>query len=77
MLYVPSEFAINYSYQLVEIIASMGYVVVIPDYPGFGASFPMPHPYLIAEPTVTSIVDMFYAVKELAISELDGITPFK
>jgi pimeloyl-ACP methyl ester carboxylesterase len=70
----PSESANNYSYQLVEIIASMGYVVVIPDYPGFGASFPMPHPYLIAEPTVTSIVDMFFAVKEMGVSELDGIT---
>jgi pimeloyl-ACP methyl ester carboxylesterase len=72
--YSPSEFAINYPYQLVEIIASMGYVVVIADYPGFGESFPLPHPYLVAEPTVRSLIDMLYAVKELAISELDGIS---
>ena len=70
----PSEFAINYPYQLVEILASMGYVVVIADYPGFGESFPLPHPYLVAEPTVRSLVDMLYAVKELSISGLDGIS---
>jgi pimeloyl-ACP methyl ester carboxylesterase len=68
----PSEFAINY--QLIEIIASMGYIVVIADYPGFGESFPMPHPYLIAEPTVRSLIDMLFAVKELSGSELDGIS---
>jgi pimeloyl-ACP methyl ester carboxylesterase len=72
--YAPSEFAINYPYQLVEIIASMGYVVVIADYPGFGESSQLPHPYLVAEPTVRSLVDMLYAVKELASSELPGIT---
>lgn len=70
----PSEFATNYPYQLVEILASMGYVVVIADYPGFGESFPTPHPYLVAEPTVRSLIDLLYAVKELSISELDGIT---
>jgi pimeloyl-ACP methyl ester carboxylesterase len=68
----PSENAINY--QLIEIIASMGYAVVIADYPGFGESFPMPHPYLIAEPTVRSLIDMLFAVKELSVSELDGIS---
>jgi len=72
--YAPSEFAINYSYQFVEIIASMGYIVVIADYPGFGESAQVPHPYLVKEPTVQSLVDMLYAVKELANSELPGIT---
>ena len=72
--YAPSEFPINYPYQLVEIIASMGYIVVIADYPGFGESADVPHPYLVAEPTVRSLVDMLYCVKELTISELPGIT---
>ena len=72
--YAPSESAINYSYQFVEIIASMGYIVVIADYPGFGESAQVPHPYLVKEPTVRSLVDMLYAVKELAGSELPGIT---
>ncbi|MCX6321479.1 MAG: alpha/beta fold hydrolase [Bacteroidia bacterium] len=72
--YAPSEFAINYSYQFVEVIASMGYIVVIADYPGFGESAQVPHPYLVKEPTVQSLVDMLYAVKELTNSELPGIT---
>jgi pimeloyl-ACP methyl ester carboxylesterase len=72
--YSPSEFAINYPYQLAEIVASLGYVVVISDYPGFGASYPLPHPYLVAEPTVRSLVDMLFAVKEMPDSELDGVT---
>jgi pimeloyl-ACP methyl ester carboxylesterase len=72
--YSPSRFPINSSYQMVEIVASMGYVVIIPDYPGFGASSQIPHPYLIAEPTVRSIVDMLFAVKELARSGIPGIT---
>lgn len=72
--YAPSEFPIDYSYQLIEIIASMGYVVVIADYPGFGESVQVPHPYLIKEPTVRSLVDILFAVKELAGSELPDIT---
>jgi len=72
--YAPSEYPSDYSYQLVELIASMGYIVVIADYPGFGESSRIPHPYLVAEPTIRSLVDMQFAVKELAISELPGIT---
>ena len=72
--YAPTEFPTNYSYQLVEFIASMGYIVTIADYPGFGESSQIPHPYLVAEPTVRSLVDMLYAVKELTVSELPGIT---
>jgi pimeloyl-ACP methyl ester carboxylesterase len=72
--YAPTRFAIDYSYQMIEIIASMGYIVVIADYPGFGESSQIPHPYLVKEPTVQSLVDLLYTVKELAISELPDIT---
>jgi pimeloyl-ACP methyl ester carboxylesterase len=72
--YAPTEFVTNPPYQLVEFIASMGFVVVIPDYPGFGASVQIPHPYLIAEPTITSIVDMLRALNECSKSEFSGIT---
>ena len=71
--YAPSEYVINPSYQLVEYIASMGFIVVIPDYPGFGRSKQIPHPYLIAEPTVRSVVDMLYALEESCEYEFDGI----
>jgi pimeloyl-ACP methyl ester carboxylesterase len=70
--YAPSEYVLNPVYQFVEILASMGYIVVIPDYPGFGESADIPHPYLIAEPTVRSIVDMLYAVEEISPDKLSG-----
>jgi pimeloyl-ACP methyl ester carboxylesterase len=51
-------------YQLLECVASSGYVVVISDYLGFGASEDMVHPYLHKESTVQTVIDMLYAVKE-------------
>lgn len=72
--FAPSEFPLDYTYQAVEIIASMGYIVVIADYPGFGSSVQIPHPYLITGPTVRSLVDMLFTVKEIAESEFPGIT---
>lgn len=71
--YAPSEFATNYSYQMIEIVASMGYIVVIADYPGFGESADIPHPYLVKEPTVQSLIDMHFAVKEMIAGEIEGI----
>jgi pimeloyl-ACP methyl ester carboxylesterase len=70
----PSVNPANNNYVLVEILASMGFVVVIPDYPGFGESVSIPHPYLVKEPTVTSIVDMFYATEELDATALPDIS---
>lgn len=70
----PSNFPQDYGFQMIEVIASMGYVVVISDYPGFGESSQIPHPYLVAEPTVRSIVDMLYAVREMDDAELPGIS---
>ncbi len=58
---------------MIECIASMGYIVVIPDYPGFGASASEVHPYLIAGPTVKSITDMFYALGEFCNSGIPGV----
>lgn len=51
-------------YQMIEYIASAGYVVVIPDYLGFGASKNMAHPYLHKESTVRTVVDMLRAAGE-------------
>jgi pimeloyl-ACP methyl ester carboxylesterase len=42
------------------IMASMGYLVVVPDYPGFGVSNVI-HPYLHAESLVPSIIDLMRA----------------
>ena len=70
----PSEFPSNFNYQLAEIVASLGYIVTIADYPGFGESSQIPHPYLITEPTVRALVDMLYTVKEISGLEFPGIT---
>jgi pimeloyl-ACP methyl ester carboxylesterase len=69
----PSELPSDNYYEMIELIASLGYIVVISDYPGFGTSASIPHPYLVREPTVRSLVDNLYAVKECAVSELPGI----
>lgn len=69
----PSELPSDYGFQMVEVIASMGYVVLISDYPGFGASKNIPHPYLVAEPTVQALVDMLYAVREMDEVEFPDI----
>jgi len=67
-LYAPSNFPLNPQLQMIEIIASMGYVVLIPDYPGFGASSGKPHPYLVREPTVRAVTDMIRAATEATVS---------
>ncbi len=70
----PSENPGDYFYQLAEFIASMGFIVVIPDYPGFGSSSGVPHPYLIEDPTTGSIIDMLRAVKEAITAISTGIS---
>jgi pimeloyl-ACP methyl ester carboxylesterase len=62
----PSLSANGYTSQLISGFASAGFVVVMPDYLGFGASTQVFHPYLHMESTVTSILDLFRAVKEMS-----------
>jgi len=69
----PSENPAGYSFQLLEFVASMGFVVVIPDYPGFGSSSDIPHPYLIKVPTNEAVIRMIQAVSE-AENEFEGIS---
>jgi pimeloyl-ACP methyl ester carboxylesterase len=70
----PSNSPLSPTYQMIELIASMGYVVVIADYPGFGESAQITHPYLITEPTVRSLVDLLYSAKEMVAPEFPGIS---
>ena len=70
----PSVNPSNSNYILVEVLASMGFVVIIPDYPGFGESADIPHPYLVKDATVTSITDMFYAAEEFDATGLPDIS---
>jgi len=50
-------------------LASMGFVIAIPDYPGFGSSESVFHPYLEKENTLPSLVDMIKATEELMAKE--------
>jgi len=47
--------------------ASMGYLTILPDYPGFGISYGI-HPYLHAASNVPCVVDLILAGKELCSS---------
>lgn len=50
---------------VLESMASLGFVVAIPDYPGFGSSESVFHPYLEKANTLPSMTDMIIAAKEL------------
>jgi pimeloyl-ACP methyl ester carboxylesterase len=55
----------------------MGYIVVVPDYIGFGESEQLPHPFLHAQSTVQSILDMLRAVREFTSEETSKVKPTK
>ena len=58
----PSNFPVSSAGY--EVLAGMGYVVVIPDYIGFGSSQNTFHPYYVREATAAAVVDMIKAGKE-------------
>jgi hypothetical protein len=62
-------------FMIIESVASMGFIVVIPDYIGFGESSQLFHPYLHAESTVQSIVDLLRAVKEYGSENSNLVKP--
>ncbi len=45
------------------VLASQGYIVVSPDYVGFGSTQGLEHPYLIADATANSVVDLLVAAQ--------------
>lgn len=49
--------------EVAVVLASLGYVVVAPDYVGFGTSRGAPHPYLLATPTAAAVNDFLTASK--------------
>ncbi len=62
----PSNFNIkNLKGRSQELFASMGFITVIPDYLGFGASAKLFHPYYDAYYTGKASTDMLYATWEL------------
>lgn len=45
------------------VMASLGYIVVAPDYVGYGASKGVEHPYLLAAPSASAVLDSLTAAK--------------
>lgn len=58
---VPSNHAIAAEPTLV--MASAGYIVVAPDYVGYGRSKGVAHPYLLAAPTAAAVLDLLTAAR--------------
>lgn len=47
------------------LLADMGYIMVFPDYEGFGATVDHIHPYLVMEQSAINVCDMMIAVRHL------------
>lgn len=52
-------------FPLEGMLASMGYIMVFPDYEGYGVTVSHIHPYLVMEQSAYNVVDMMVAVKQL------------
>lgn len=61
----PSVNVQNPNYAMIEFMASLGYVVLITDYIGFGNTSDMVHPYYHRQPTDQAVVDLIRAFNEL------------
>ncbi|MCU0392701.1 MAG: lipase family protein [Thermoflexibacter sp.] len=66
----PSNFNLNSEAGAIgALIASVGYVVSLPDYIGYGASKQIPHPYEHRKSLATASLDMLRAVREFCNSQ--------
>ena len=63
----PSNFSTDNSESLVYgALASSGFITVIPDYLGFGASVSVLHPYFVEDLTASAVMDLLMAARELS-----------
>lgn len=62
----PSENPSGDEMQMIESLAATGFIVVIPDYIGFGEADNLSHPYLDTKSMTQSVIDMIRATKELS-----------
>lgn len=60
----PSYLGYNYELIMGKLFAGAGYLVAMPDYPGYGATNNITHPYGAYHEIAGSVIDMLYAVKE-------------
>ncbi len=65
----PSENSSSAEFNMITSLSSLGFVVLIPDYIGFGASSNLNHPYLCYRPTVDATLDFIEAAREFLVDE--------
>ena len=70
----PSKDLDNPAFLLMQAMAGLGYIIVIQDYIGFGASEAYPHPYHVKPLFQSTVKDMLIATQEMAES---GEYPFQ
>jgi hypothetical protein len=61
----PTADPLDFNYVLLQAMASNGYIMLIPDYIGFGASEELIHPYYNRAATDIAVADMMHACNEL------------
>lgn len=65
----PTQNPFNENYILLEMMASNGYIVLIPDYIGFGASHDLTHPYYHRSSSNNAVIDMIHAFNEMKLRD--------
>lgn len=68
----PSVGFNEYQNKSIEIVASLGYVVVMPDLIGFGESSEYLHPYMIKNHHVNAVTDMLNSMRDIPNGDLSG-----
>jgi pimeloyl-ACP methyl ester carboxylesterase len=64
----PSLNPTNPGFKLIQSMSSFGYIILIPDYLGFGESAQILHPYFHRESNDASVIDLIYACDEFLIN---------
>lgn len=66
----PSDFSASDPYSILYgVLSSSGFIGVVPDYIGFGASSSTLHPYYVEDLAASAIIDMLKAAKELVLEK--------
>lgn len=60
----PTENADDNTFLILQGLAGNGYILLIPDYIGYGSSDTIIHPYYIREPTNDAVIDFIRAARE-------------
>jgi hypothetical protein len=60
----PTANSLDFNYLLLEAMASNGYIILIPDYIGFGASEELGHPFYHRKSSDNAVIDLMQACRE-------------